>query len=78
MYSSRVLAVALLPGARESASLRGMERSLTRAGDAAEEPGTCEDAACVIDGTIVSSRGRSDLAQIGDGLLGVLAGVAAT
>ena len=40
--------------------------------------GTFADAACAIDGNMVSSRGRGERAPFGDGLLGVLAGVAAT
>jgi hypothetical protein len=48
-----------------------MERILMLAGDAAE------DAPCVVDRDMVSSRGWGDLAQFGQGFLGVLAGVAA-
>jgi putative intracellular protease/amidase len=39
--------------------------------------GTFEDAPCVVDGNMVSSRGWGDLAEFSQGFLGVLSGVAA-
>jgi putative intracellular protease/amidase len=48
-----------------------MERILMLAGDAAE------DAPCVVDRNMASSRGWGDLAEFGQGFLGALAGAGA-
>ena len=47
------------------------------AADIEQAGGTFEDAACVIDRNMVSSRGWGDLAEFGQGFLDVLSGVAA-
>jgi protease I len=48
------------------------------AADVEQAGGTFEDAACVVDRNLVSSRGWGDLAEFSQGFLGVLSGVAAT
>jgi deglycase len=63
-------ALGLLKG-RRSTAFPPLASEIEQAG------GTFEDAACVIDRNMVSSRGWGDLAEFGEGFLGVLAGVAA-
>ncbi|MDP9259066.1 MAG: DJ-1/PfpI family protein [Actinomycetota bacterium] len=63
-------ALGLLQG-RRSTAFPPLAPDIEQAG------GTFEDAACVIDRNMVSSRGWGDLAEFSQGFLGVLSGVAA-
>src|SRR4029077_16878560 len=70
-HGPQVTAALGLPQGRRSTAFPPLAPDIEQAG------GTFEDAPCVIDRNMVSSRGWGDLAEFSQGFLGVLSGVPA-